>query len=152
MYTVYSEQSRARSLTRATDAGASDVMRNSSWDCSLLSPSTMACVSLLSTLSFSAAAFVSLDSVDPILLDMGLHCMSICSSRTFPGLWGASAWEVGVFRVYLAPLAEVNNLYTLPNSKVKSNCRFIQVLMIACSSVLSTRWVMRKIPRKSCFV
>jgi len=45
MYTVYSDQSRSGSLTCATDAGASDVSWNSSWDCSPLSPSTMTRVS-----------------------------------------------------------------------------------------------------------
>jgi len=44
-YTAYSDQSWARSLTRATDAGASDISWNSSWDCSPLSPSTITHVS-----------------------------------------------------------------------------------------------------------
>ena len=41
MYTVYSDQSRARALTRATGAGESDVSWNSSGGASLLSSSAI---------------------------------------------------------------------------------------------------------------
>ena len=47
--------------------------------------------------------------------------LCVCSSSPFPGPWGASAWDLGVFRIFemFAPLTEVDNWKTLPNQTWK---------------------------------